>query len=256
MPGPALDPPAGSRIAVAGGCGGIGRLLVQALLERRCRVAVLDMVPSLNAHPPPADVLTLTADATDAGQVERAAGVVAGDWGSIDGFVNLCGYAPPRVPIAEYDADTWRSAVDVNLHAAFLLSRAFMPLLERGDSPALVHVASSLAVRAAPGYGPYAASKAGMLALTRTLAEENAPAVRVNAVAPCAVRTEFIAGGTARSGAPGKPLLDIDAYGKALPLGRAAEPEDVVGPVLFLLGPGAGYMTGQVLHVNGGLWQP
>ena len=87
------------------------------------------------------------------------------------------------------------------------------------------------------------------------LAEENAPHIRVNAVAPNAVRTAFLQGGTGRP-QDESALLDLDAYGKALPLGRNAEPEDVVGPVLFLLGPGSAFMTGQVLHVNGGLWQP
>lgn len=258
MAGPALpiDLPAGSRIAVAGGCGGIGRVLVSALLDRACEVAVVDMPPSLAAHPPPGDVISIPADATSAAQVEAAARAMQSHWNGLDGFVNLCGYAPPRVAIDAYDPDTWRAAIDVNLNAAFLLSRAFMPWLKAGTRPALVHAASSLAVRAAPGYGPYAAAKAGILALTRTLAEENAPTVRVNAVAPSAVRTEFIAGGTGRAGGSGTPLLDLDAYGNALPLGRVAEADDVVGPILFLLGPGSAYMTGQVLHINGGLWQP
>ena len=120
----------------------------------------------------------------------------------------------------------------------------------------MVHVASSLAVKASVGYGPYGAAKAGILALMRVLATENAPGIRSNAVAPSAVRTEFITGGTGRSAYPDAPLLDLEAYGKALPLGRIAEPDDVVGPILFLLGPGSRYMTGQVLHVNGGLFQP
>jgi 3-oxoacyl-[acyl-carrier protein] reductase len=117
-------------------------------------------------------------------------------------------------------------------------------------------VASSLAVKASPGYGPYASAKAGILALTRMLAAEHSPAIRVNAVAPSAVRTEFITGGTGRTGQDSTPLLDLDAYGRTLPLQRVAEADDVVGPILFLLGPGSRYLTGQVLHVNGGLFQP
>ena len=87
------------------------------------------------------------------------------------------------------------------------------------------------------------------------LAEENAPAVRVNAVAPNAVRTAFLTGGTGRP-QDEQQLLDLESYGRSLPLGRNAEPEDIVGPILFLLGPGSAFMTGQVLHINGGLWQP
>jgi len=251
-----LGPAAGARIAVAGGCGGIGRVLVDALLAEACQVAVLDMAASMQAHPPPAEVLALTADATQPDELAAAAATLQQDWGALDGFVNLCGFSAERTPIEDFDYADWQRVVEGNLHSAFLLSREFLPLVRAGNNPAMVQVASSLAVSAAPGYGPYSASKAGMLALTRMLAAENSPAVRVNAVAPSAVRTQFMAGGTGRPERPGGSLVDLQAYGDALPLGRAAEPEDVVGPILFLLGPGSAYMTGQVLHVNGGLWQP
>lgn len=251
-----LRPPADFRLAVVGGCGGIGRRLVQGALASGLKVAIIDLPQSIAAHPPSPDCSVYAADCSDSRQVEAAFGALAQAWGALDGFVNLCGFSPARQPLETVELATWQQAIDGNLNAAFLTSKFALPLLRRGIAPAMVHVASSLAVKASAGYGPYSAAKAGILALTRMLATENAPGIRVNAVAPSAVRTEFVTGGTGRSAYPDAPLLDLDAYGKALPLGRIAEPDDVVGPILFLLGPGSRYMTGQVLHVNGGLFQP
>ncbi len=242
------------RVAVAGGCGGIGRELVSHLIGFGCEIAVIDMPSSIEAHKPPKGVTVLAADATDEAQVAQAVEGLNDLWGSVDGFVNLCGFTLARRPLEDYSLAEWRLVVQGNLDAAFLLTTQLLPLLKAGQDPAIVNVASSLAVKASSGYGPYASAKAGVLALTRMLAEENAPIVRANAVAPNAVRTEFLTGGTGRHANAG--LLDLDAYGQSLPLQRVAEPLDVVGPVLFLLSPASRFMTGQTLHINGGLWAP
>ncbi len=252
-----LRPPPGFRVAVVGGCGGIGRAFVAAALDAGMTVCILDLPASIAAHPPPVACLTRAVDATSPANMESAFTDIRAAWGALDGLVNLCGFSGPRKPLLELDPATWREVIQGNLDAAFLSSKFALPLLQAGSSPAIVHVASSLAVKASPGYGPYASAKAGILSLTRMLAAEHSPAIRVNAVAPSAVRTEFITGGTGRqSQGSSAPLLDLDAYGRTLPLQRVAEAEDVVGPILFLLGPGSRYMTGQVLHVNGGLFQP
>ena len=119
-----------------------------------------------------------------------------------------------------------------------------------------MNTASGLAVRSTAGFGPYSAAKAGVLGLTRSLAIESAPRVRVNAIAPTAVDTAFLRGGTGRSDERAPSQVDLETYVKAIPLGRVATPEDIVGPILFLLGPAARYMTGQTLHINGGLLTP
>ena len=116
----------------------------------------------------------------------------------------------------------------------------------------MVHVASTLGVRATEGYGPYAAAKAAMLSLVQMLARENAPWLRVNAVSPSAVDTAFLSGGTGRT--QRAVHLDVNDYAKQIPLGRIATADDVVGPAVFLLSPAAGYITGQNLIVNGGLF--
>ena len=251
-----LGPAPGSRIVVSGGCGGIGRVLVDALVAAECSVAIIDLATSIAAHPPPDSVLAFAANATDDTQVNDAIKELGTHWNAVDGFANLCGFTLPRKALNEFTLLEWREVIQGNLDAAFLLCTGLLPLLKKGSEPAIVNVASSLAVKSAPGYGPYASAKAGILALTRMLAEENSPVIRANAVAPNAVRTEFLTGGTGREKNAAGELLDLEAYGDGLPLKRAAEPEDVVGPVLFLLGSASAFMTGQTLHINGGLWQP
>lgn len=221
-----------------------------------CEVAVIDMPASIAAHAPPPDVHVFSADATDPKQIDTAVRKLSGKWDGVDGFVNLCGFTLARRPLEDYSLEEWREVIQGNLDAAFLLVTRMLPLLRAGHDPAIVNVASSLAVKASPGYGPYSSAKAGILALTRMLAEENSPVIRANAVAPNAVRTEFLSGGTGRHGDTAGELLDLKAYGKSLPLQRAAEALDVVGPIVFLLSPAARFMTGQTLHINGGLWQP
>jgi 3-oxoacyl-[acyl-carrier protein] reductase len=119
-----------------------------------------------------------------------------------------------------------------------------------------VLTSSGLSVTADKGTGPYSAAKAAINSLTRTLARENAPTLRVNAVAPGPVETAFLSGGTGRGGV----AHDKDGWfekGRAvieatIPLGHVGQPDEIVGPMLFLLGPASRYMTGQILYVNGG----
>ena len=249
-----LAPPQGAHVLVAGGCGGIGRELVRALGEGGAELAVLDLARSIAEHPVPQGVRAHAADAGEERSVAAAFAAVAKDWGGLEGFVNLVGFSPKLEPAGGMTAATWSDTVAGNLNAAFLLCRAALPLLRKGKDAALVNASSGLAPRAAAGYGPYAASKAGIISLTKTLAVENAPAVRANAVAPAAVDTQFLRGGTGRD-ARGSHI-DLDAYVTMIPLGRVAQAADVVGPILFLLGPASAYMTGQVLYVNGGMLTP
>ncbi len=251
-----LGPPAGARLVVTGGCGGIGRALVVAALADGLDVAVLDLPASIERHPPPRAVLAVAVDATDEQAVAAAFAEVARRWQALDALVNLAGFARERVPLADIRTEHWDEVIAGNLRSTWLASRAALPLLANGNAPAIVNAASGLAVRSFPGFGPYSAAKAGILGLTRSLAIECAPRVRVNAIAPTAVETAFLHGGTGRSDERAPSLVDLETYVKTVPLGRVATPDDVVGPILFLLGPAARYMTGQVLHINGGLLTP
>jgi len=244
------------RVAVLGGCGGIGRSLVAALLAQGDAVAVLDLPVSLDRHPPPAGVVALPVDGSDAASVTAAFEALGRHWDGLDGFVNLAGFMIGMKPLRDVDPDAFATVVAGNLGTAFLACNAALPLLHKGVSASLVNVASGLAQFVRPNYGPYAAAKAGMIALTKTLALEHAPTVRCNVVSPGAVDTAFLRGGTGRSDENVASTLDVAAYSAMIPLKRIAVPDDVVGPLLFLLGPASAYMTGQALWVNGGAYMP
>jgi 3-oxoacyl-[acyl-carrier protein] reductase len=246
---------AGRRIAIAGGCGGIGRALVQALMERNAHPVVLDLPASVERHGRPVGVPCIGFDASDPASVKQAFATIAADFGALDGLVNLVGFSRERLPIEEIPDELWHEVIDGNLQSAFYIARAAMPLLRNGNMPAIVNTSSGLALKSTPGYGPYSVSKAGVLALTRLLAQEGAPHIRANAVAPSAVDTAFLRGGTGRGGdeSHNEGRLNLDAYLQTVPLARLAVVDDVVGPILFLLSQESAYVTGQTLHVNGGL---
>lgn len=250
-----MNSPAMRRLAVLGGAGGIGRALVGRAVAEGWRVTVLDLPASLARHPVPAGVRAIALDASDATSVTAAFAELAAE-GGLEGFVNLAGFLLGRRRMEAVEPDFWDEVVAGNLRAAYLTARAALPLLAKGARPAMVQVVSGLGAFTRPGYGPYAACKAGMVSLTKTLALESAPLVRVNAVGPGAVDTAFLRGGTGRSAEDAAPNFDIAAQGATIPLGRIAEAADVVGPVMFLLGPDSAYMTGQVLWVNGGSYMP
>ena len=244
------------RLAILGGCGGIGRVLVDTALQRGVKVAVLDLPVSLQRHPPPEAATRIAVDATSDEQLQSAFDELGSNWGALDGFVNLCGFMHDNQPLAATPPDVWQEIIDGDLSSMYRAARAAMPLLANGNSASMVNAASGLAQYIRPGFGAYAVAKAGVIAMSKTLALENAPQVRVNAVAPSAVDTAFLRGGTGRSDENDAPHLDMDAYVNAIPLKRIAVPDDVVEPIWFLLGEGSAYMTGQVLWINGGAYMP
>ncbi len=246
----------GRRLCILGGCGGIGRSLVAGALDRGYEVAVMDLKAALTGHPPPPSTLAIEIDGSDEASVARAFDTVSSRFSALDGFVNAAGFLIEKLALAKTPAHEFDVTIHGNLRTAFLACKAAMALLEKGDAPSLVNIASGLGALIRPEYGPYAAAKAGMIALTKTLALEHAPRVRANAVGPGAVDTAFLRGGTGRSDEKGDPTLDIGAYSAMIPLKRIALPEDIVGPIMFLLGEESRYMTGQTLWVNGGAYMP
>lgn len=240
------------RIAVLGGAGGIGRALVKSLIEGGDEVVVLDLAASLERHA--LDVPSIPIDVLSEDSITAAMEELGGRVSLLDGFVNLAGYNSRIQPLAETSSDYFDDVIAGNLRGAFLSTKAVMPLMGEGGS--VVMVASGLAQFVRPGYGSYAAAKAGVVALTKTFAHEWALTVRVNAVAPGLVDTAFLRGGTGRSDENGESVVSLEAYRAAIPMKRLAYPDDVVGPIRFLLGPDSAYMTGQVLWVNGGGYMP
>ncbi|MBS0475984.1 MAG: SDR family oxidoreductase [Proteobacteria bacterium] len=251
--GLSLLPLPGSRLVVAGGCGGIGRAVVAAAASAGLNVTVLDLPVSITAHPLPAGVTAIECDAMDEASVNRAFAQVSAQGEALDALINLVGFTKEQIPLEKMDLAEWDEIIDGTLRSAFLIARAAMPLLRKSGAGAIVNTSSTFGVRVPyPGYGPYSVAKAGIINLTRALATEGAPQVRANALAPGIVDTQFLKGGTGRKEKDTR--VDQEVVLRGVPLQRLGQPEDMVGTLLFLCSPAAAYITSQTIHVNGGLW--
>ena len=248
-------PPTGSRVAVFGGRGGLGRRLVESCLRLDHQVAVFDLPGTFDPAAQDAKVLTFEIDAADEQAVSSAMADLGRRWSGLDHLVFLVGFSTiPPVRIRELATSEWDRVIDGNLRAGYLAARHGLPLLDRGRDPSLVFVSSALTVAPQRGYGPYVAAKLGVTGLVKSLAIELAPTIRVNAVAPSAMLTPFLTGSSAD---PSKrEWFDAGAAAAAVPLGRLCTPDDVVGPILFLASPAARFITGQTLHISGGRTLP
>jgi 3-oxoacyl-[acyl-carrier protein] reductase len=251
-----LAPAKGTRLAIVGGCGGIGTRLVEVALASGLQVVNLDLAVSMQKRPALPGEWQIECDASKSADINQAFAAIDMKWGALDAMVHLAGFTPPPKPTRDTSDESWDEVMNVNTRGAFLSARAALPLLDKGRDPAVVLTSSGLSVSADKGVGPYAAAKAAINAMTRNLAKENAPSIRVNAVAPGPIETAFLSGGAGRGG-------DVNAKGgwfetgrtaieATIPQGRVGQPDDVVGPILFLLGQASRYMTGQILYINGG----
>lgn len=247
-----LGPPAGARVAVVGGCGGMGRVLVKALLETGVEVAVLDLPSSLAENPVPSDALALEIDGSDADSVKKAFDALGQRWPALQGMVNLAGFFKGYERLQSLPVEVFDEVIAGNLRSHFLCAQAALPLLHAAGQASMVQVASTLALDVVKRYAHYSAAKAGLVALTKGLARENAPAVRVNALAPGLTQTAFLQGGTGRT-----RIFDgirPEDYAHLVPMKRMAQPQDMCGPLLFLLGPASGFVNGETLIADGGVY--
>ncbi len=253
QPIPQLMPSAGSKMVVVGGCGGIGRQLVLTACAAQLDVIVVDLERSIEQFPPPENLTAISCDATQSSEVSAAFSDIEKRWGAIDHLVNFVGFTKEQIPIAEMEETEWDEIIDGSLKSAFLIARYGIPLLRQSGGGVLLNMASTFGVSVRHvGYGPYATAKAGIINLTRALACECAPHIRVNAIAPGLIDTEFLRGGTGREAKESR--IDRDAVVQSVPMGRIGDPMDIVGTILFLASPAASYITSQTIHVNGGLW--
>ena len=249
-----LAPARGQRLAVLGGCGGIGSRLVEAARTNGLDVAIVDLPRSIAENPPPDGIAAFPCDATDPGQVAKAFEAVGDALGGLDHLVYLAGFAMDTIPVEDLDIADFEEVMDGSLKTTLLACRAAIPLLRADGGGSIVNMSSDLGFIGRVGYAGYAAAKAALVSLTRTLAIELAPDIRCNVVSPAAVETAFLSGGTGRGGKAGATgtRTNLEAYVKTVPLGRVANAEDIVGPILFLMSDAARYVTAQVLHVDGG----
>jgi 2,3-dihydro-2,3-dihydroxybenzoate dehydrogenase len=184
-------------------------------------------------------------DVSDPGSVAALTAEVEDRWGALDGLVNNAGVAP-MAPLDETSNEVWEETFAINVGGPFLLCRELGHLLRAGTSPAVVNISSTLAERAIPGMAAYNASKAALNQLTRSLALEWAPRVRVNAIMPAVVDTPI-------HSLRGMSAEQVRAMGDMHPLKRVGRPEDVAEMIAFLLSSSASWMTGAIIPVDGGM---
>ncbi|WOF42989.1 SDR family oxidoreductase [Sphingopyxis indica] len=238
-------------MVIVGGFGAIGYRLSDVALGLGLQVAALDLATSIASKPHLPGMHAGAIDATDEGSVQEAFRAIDTLFDGIDVLVNLVGFRNRLAPVDEIGLEEWDEIIGGNLRSAILITRAALPLLTKAGGGAIVHVASAMGLRPVPQHAPYAVSKAALLMLAQATAIEVAPSIRVNAVAPSAVDTPFHQGGTGRSTYEDS-AADPEIFKQGVPMGRIARVDDVVGPILFLAGPHAGFMTGQTLLVTGG----
>ncbi len=180
----------------------------------------------------------------DGAVVNEVVAKIAADFGHIDVLVNNAGITRDTLLIRMSEED-WDAVLDINLKGAFLVTKAVAKIMMKQRSGSIVSIASVVGVMGNPGQVNYSASKAGLIAMTRTLAKElGSRNVRLNAVAPGFIRTAMT---------DKLPEAAKESMLRNVPLGRPGEPEDVAKAVAFLAGDNASYISGQTLPVCGGM---
>jgi 3-oxoacyl-[acyl-carrier protein] reductase len=242
---------AAKNVLVTGGTRGIGKAMVEAFAAEKANVAFTYRSSSAEA-----DALVATLEAAgvqaigiqaDSANPEAAEQVIAQileKWGSIDVLVNNAGITRDNLML-KMTHDDWDAVLDTNLKGAFSYCKAVYRPMMKQRSGKIINIASIVGIMGNPGQANYAASKAGLIGFSKSLAKElGARGITVNVVAPGFVATEMTDG-----------LSDAakDAMLNNVPLKRAASPEDIANATVFLASDAANYITGHVLQVTGGL---
>ena len=224
---------------VTGGGSGIGQAVAQRLRADGLHVAVIDLNPS-DAE------FAYTADVTDRTQVDDALTAIRAQLGPVTVLVNAAGLERFK-RFTDITFDDWQRVIDVNLNGVFHCVQAVLPDMIEAGWGRIVNISSSSTHSGQPYMSPYVAAKSAVNGLTKSLALEYGPSgITVNAVPPGFIDTPMLRKSEARG------YLVVEKNIEATPVRRIGRPEDIAAACAFLISEEAGYITGQILGVNGG----
>jgi 3-oxoacyl-[acyl-carrier protein] reductase len=224
---------------ITGGASGLGAAIAARFAAEGARVAVADLQPTA-AH------ISIVTDVADSRAVAQLFAAVAERLGPVDILVNCAGHAGTRRPTTAVDDDFWARMLAVHLSGTFYCTREALRVMQPRKRGRIINVASVAGQGGFPQTAPYSAAKAGILGLTRSVAAEViADGVHVNAIAPGFIDTPML---------QNIPQEVLAQYVTRVPQRRIGTPEEVAGLALVLAGADGGYMVGQTLSPNGGLW--
>ena len=235
-------------VMVTGGAAGIGRVTAENFAKEGAKIAICDVNPeageaALKVMGPEASFEKV--DVADSASVSSWVDAVFEKYGQIDVLVNNAGITRDSLIMRMKEAD-WDAVISVNLKSAFNCVKAVSKIMVKQRSGRIINLASVVGVMGNPGQANYVASKAGMIGLTKTVAKElGARGITVNAVAPGFIETDMTA---VLSEKVKEAMLSM------IPLQRAGNPQDVADAITFLASDQAAYITGQVIHVTGGMY--
>ena len=240
---------------ITGGGNGIGRAVAHRMATGGLAVVVADydhaaaeqVAGEIKSARGKAEALAI--DVTVAREIKAVVTDVAKRYGRIDVLANIAGGSFYTKRVEEFTWSEWKEVIDVNLKGTFLMCREVAPIMQKQKSGRILNTASNYGVTGSALRTPYAASKAGIIAFTKTLAQELAPdGILVNTVAPGPTDTPRVMGKES-------PEARRQRWSE-IPLGRTGKPEDLAEAYYFLATPESAWITGQTLHVNGGLLMP
>jgi len=243
---------------ITGGSRGIGRGIALALANEGANVALFYRINREAAQetenmlsPYGVKVRSYQVDVTDYEQVKGGVEKVAGDFGRIDMLINNAGRSPSIRFLVDVPLKEWHGVLDLDLTAVFYCCKAVVPVMRQQKSGHVINISSVVGSNCQVASTSYAAAKSGVDAITRVLAkEEGRNGIRVNCIAPGFIETEM---SLKMIKAMGKEKFDEEMDELPLP-GMKGYPEDVGNAVVFLVSEKSRYMTGQVIHIDGGAW--
>jgi len=239
---------------VTGAATGIGRATALALAQAGAAVAINHLARPLEAATLQTEIeavggraLVLEADVTQAATISAMLARIQQAFGSVDVLVNNAGIIQEK-PFLETTEEDWDRMLAVDLKSVFLVCRAVLPLMVAQKRGVIINIASDLGLLGRTGLAPYCAAKAGVIGLTKSLAREFAPHIRVNAIAPGPINTRMVS----------LESMSAEAIAKELeiPQQRIAEPDEIAATALFLASDLSRFYCGQVLGPNGGSVMP